>query len=304
MYMYTLHAFYCISSLTRRLTDYVCPQCNGGFIEALDSDSTDHSDGSSHSSDERRLSFEGDDPLQTLVFSTLFSDMMSDTPGNNSSRRTNLGSPSSSSSSSPSSSSSSSSSSGGGPSSNQSSRNPGVSDSNRTFAMHSPGSRTMLRIHGGPRGAPPPDMIAFLQQFLGLAPPPPGPGGVHFPVQMFNMHGSPRDYAWGEGGLDAIITQLLNNAEGHGPPPASHDDITRLEEITINNIHIEQSADCPVCMEAFKCDEKAKRLPCSHFFHPKCIKTWLEMHNTCPVCRKPINGESVANDSASSSNVR
>ncbi len=25
---------------------------------------------------------------------------------------------------------------------------------------------------------------------------------------MFNLHGNPRDYAWGEGGLDAIITQV------------------------------------------------------------------------------------------------
>ena len=25
---------------------------------------------------------------------------------------------------------------------------------------------------------------------------------------MLNLHGNPRDYAWGEGGLDAIITQV------------------------------------------------------------------------------------------------
>ena len=29
--------------------------------------------------------------------------------------------------------------------------------------------------------------------------------------QMLNLHGNPRDYAWGEGGLDAIITQVRNN---------------------------------------------------------------------------------------------
>ncbi|XP_011683664.1 E3 ubiquitin-protein ligase RNF126 [Strongylocentrotus purpuratus] len=294
----------CSAEIRPVLPDFVCPQCDGGFIEELENDSsTDHSDGSSHPADDRGVSFEAEnDPFQTFVFSTLFSDMMNEAPGNNASRRPNVvGSPSSSS---PPTSSSSSLGGGAQSSSTQSNRNPGATDSNRTFAMHAPGTRTTLRIHGGPRGATPPDMIAFLQQFLGLAPPPPGPGGVHFPVQMFNMHGSPRDYAWGEGGLDQIITQLLNNADGHGPPPATEVDIRRLEMITINNIHIEQSADCPVCMEAFKGDEAAKRLPCTHFFHPKCVETWLEMHNTCPVCRKSINEESAPGDSASNSNAR
>ncbi|XP_071476142.1 E3 ubiquitin-protein ligase RNF126-like isoform X2 [Diadema antillarum] len=142
-------------------------------------------------------------------------------------------------------------------------------------------------------------LCSLIQQILGMANPPPGPGGVYFPVQMLNIHGSPRDYAWGEGGLDAVITQLLNNAEGgHGPPPAPQAAISRLETIRISNIHIEQSQECPVCKEDFKNEESAKMLPCTHFFHPDCITTWLEMHNTCPVCRKAIS------DSTSSSHAR
>ena len=33
------------------------------------------------------------------------------------------------------------------------------------------------------------------------------------------MYGNPGDYAWGRGGLDVIVTQLLNQMDGTGPPP-------------------------------------------------------------------------------------
>ncbi|XP_071490142.1 E3 ubiquitin-protein ligase RNF126-B-like isoform X2 [Diadema antillarum] len=326
----------CITEIRPVLPDYLCPNCNGGFIEQIHvEDSTDQShsqsDESNRSADERRSSVDSEsDPLQTLFVSTLLNEL-SDT-GNRSSGRSNHSSPSSSSSSTsqsplgggPSSASNSSSSqnsshhtssiSSASGSSNSSSnmsssnatsrRSPGAADSNRSFTMmHGPGiNRTTLTFHRhGMDGPHPPstDMMALIQQILGMANPPPGPGGVYFPVQMLNIHGSPRDYAWGEGGLDAVITQLLNNAEGgHGPPPAPQAAISRLETIRISNIHIEQSQECPVCKEDFKNEESAKMLPCTHFFHPDCITTWLEMHNTCPVCRKAIS------DSTSSSHAR
>lgn len=46
-------------------------------------------------------------------------------------------------------------------------------------------------------------------------------------------HGNPGDYVWGPGGLDAIITQLLNNVEGSGPPPADKEKIDRLPTVKV-----------------------------------------------------------------------
>jgi|GEM_PF-5266445 len=44
---------------------------------------------------------------------------------------------------------------------------------------------------------------------------------------------------------------------------------------------------CPICLE--KINQKyIYFLPCSHFFHEKCISYWLENNITCPNCRVPI----------------
>ena len=43
---------------------------------------------------------------------------------------------------------------------------------------------------------------------------------------------------------------------------------------------------CSVCWDDFKLDEDVRQLRCEHIFHEDCIIPWLELHNTCPVCRK------------------
>ncbi len=48
-----------------------------------------------------------------------------------------------------------------------------------------------------------------------------------------HLHGDMRDYAWGPGGLDTIISQLLNQLENTGPPPASEDQLRNLPVVTI-----------------------------------------------------------------------
>lgn len=47
------------------------------------------------------------------------------------------------------------------------------------------------------------------------------------------MYGNPGDYAFGRAGLDAIITQILNQMDGTGPPPMAKD---RIAEIPVVNI--------------------------------------------------------------------
>lgn len=116
------------------------------------------------------------------------------------------------------------------------------------------------------------------------------------------MYGNPGDYAWGQGGLDSIITQLLNQLEGQGPPPASKEDIDTLSSVNITQEQVDKTLQCSVCMEDFKLDEKVKQLPCDHHYHLDCIVPWLERHGTCPVCRKTLKGQdSTSADSSTTS---
>jgi hypothetical protein len=42
--------------------------------------------------------------------------------------------------------------------------------------------------------------------------------------------------------------------------------------------------DCAVCLEA--CVDKVT-LCCFHFFCGACLEQWRQVHNCCPLCRKP-----------------
>ncbi|KAL6905298.1 hypothetical protein ACP4OV_002899 [Aristida adscensionis] len=44
--------------------------------------------------------------------------------------------------------------------------------------------------------------------------------------------------------------------------------------------------DCPVCLEPFADDDGVRVVPaCGHLYHAPCIDRWLDVRNSCPVCR-------------------
>lgn len=113
-----------------------------------------------------------------------------------------------------------------------------------------------------------------------------GPWGV--------LHSNPMDYAWGANGLDAIITQLLNQFESTGPPPADKERIQALPTVPVTEEHVGSGLECPVCKDDYVLGERVRQLPCNHLFHDGCIVPWLEQHDSCPVCRKSLTGQNTA----------
>lgn len=99
------------------------------------------------------------------------------------------------------------------------------------------------------------------------------------------------DYAWGREGLDTIVTQLLNQMETSGPPPLAKEKIDDIPKVEVTAEEVERKLQCSVCWEDFKIDEKVRKLPCSHLYHEDCIVPWLNLHGTCPICRKSLNGD-------------
>lgn len=102
---------------------------------------------------------------------------------------------------------------------------------------------------------------------------------IDFPLPFF-LHSNPGDYAWGNSGFDAVITQLLNNLDGSnsGPPPMPKDQVDNLPTVKISDDQVKNSnLQCTVCMEDFQVGDSARQLPCEHFFHQDCILPWLNL---------------------------
>ncbi|XP_077446062.1 E3 ubiquitin-protein ligase RNF115 isoform X2 [Stigmatopora argus] len=107
---------------------------------------------------------------------------------------------------------------------------------------------------------------------------------------MLQLYSNPADYAWGQGGLDTAITELLGQLENTGPPPAEKNMISSLPTVCISEEQTGCRLECTICREEYSSGESVRKLPCLHYFHSECIVPWLELHDTCPVCRKSLDG--------------
>ncbi|XP_058403858.1 E3 ubiquitin-protein ligase RNF6 isoform X2 [Diceros bicornis minor] len=63
-----------------------------------------------------------------------------------------------------------------------------------------------------------------------------------------------------------------------------------------NSIDSELGKICSVCISDYVTGNKLRQLPCMHEFHIHCIDRWLSENCTCPVCRQPVLGSSIANN--------
>lgn len=72
--------------------------------------------------------------------------------------------------------------------------------------------------------------------------------------------------------------------------PASQGAISNLEryELTEETLKTAQDPMCVICSEDFKVNDQVLNLPCKHLFHVECCEKWLQINNTCCVCREPI----------------
>ena len=108
------------------------------------------------------------------------------------------------------------------------------------------------------------------------------------PMMMGNMG----DAAYSQEEFDRIMSQLLEQAQqGGGEPPASSEEIARIPKITVDQSWLDrqtENKDCSICMEEAKLGDEVSELWCGHWYHPFCIKQWLDAHGACPLCRKTL----------------
>jgi E3 ubiquitin-protein ligase synoviolin len=61
---------------------------------------------------------------------------------------------------------------------------------------------------------------------------------------------------------------------------------TRYPNVSESELEALPDRTCIICREEMF--DGAKRLPCGHCFHLKCLKSWLERQQVCPTCRKSV----------------
>ncbi|XP_026326186.1 E3 ubiquitin-protein ligase RNF115-like [Hyposmocoma kahamanoa] len=136
----------------------------------------------------------------------------------------------------------------------------------------------------------------------------PGTGAVAAGAP-FVLVGAPGDYVFGGEGLDAVVTQLLGQLENAGPPPLPRDQIAAIPNEPVTAEQAATNTSCSVCWEAFTIGETISRLDCGHIFHSTCISPWLQLHATCPICRRsllpaaPADAEPPPSDSSAPSDT-
>ncbi|XP_030456319.1 E3 ubiquitin-protein ligase RING1-like [Syzygium oleosum] len=109
-----------------------------------------------------------------------------------------------------------------------------------------------------------------------------GGGGFRLPANI-------DDYFMGPG-LEQLIQQLAeNDPNRHGTPPASKSAVENLPTIKVTEeLQNSEMNQCAVCQDDFEKDMEVKQMPCKHIYHADCLLPWLELHNSCPVCRHEL----------------
>jgi len=82
-----------------------------------------------------------------------------------------------------------------------------------------------------------------------------------------------------------VSTNTLNNNQ-HGLSLRQYRENTTVMD---HNAQIHSEQPCSICQQEFDDVHEIKEIDfCNHFFHTDCLEHWLELHNTCPICRQLV----------------
>ncbi|CAI9729277.1 E3 ubiquitin-protein ligase RNF115-like [Octopus vulgaris] len=111
-------------------------------------------------------------------------------------------------------------------------------------------------------------------------------------INIFHIYGGLRD---------SVISELINQIDCNGVPPAEKDKIDSLPKVKITQQQVDNSLQCSICLSEFILEEQVKQLYCTHQYHCSCIDTWLSQHGNCPICRENLTVREPTTKASSSS---
>lgn len=90
--------------------------------------------------------------------------------------------------------------------------------------------------------------------------------------------------------ISLFVTNYMNNRDNIDNKNVDDGDIdlsvcvyTDLDEVVK-----EKNENCSICFEKNDCDDTLILTKCDHVYHYKCLKEWVDLNKTCPLCRSVI----------------
>lgn len=126
------------------------------------------------------------------------------------------------------------------------------------------------------------------------------------------------DAVYTQEALDRVISQLMeaHPTSSSAPGPAAPQTISSLPKRNLTDQDLEgnkkvigkngveeMKGECSVCMDDVGVGEEMVFLPCKHWFHEVCASAWLSEHDSCPICRMSISGDSNSNSNAANTST-
>lgn len=80
---------------------------------------------------------------------------------------------------------------------------------------------------------------------------------------------------------------------------------TKLFKTYFNKDIFDTQDYCAICMMPFTLKSVVSPLPCDlrHYFHAKCIESWLDVRQVCPLCKYPVSLENIQEVDAMIENI-
>jgi len=91
--------------------------------------------------------------------------------------------------------------------------------------------------------------------------------------------------------IDYLFSEMLNRVSVNEDDPHGITDISPYVDVTtFAEITEPKNTTCPIRMDVFHPETEVYRIrSCGHIFNRNELRTWLNTHNTCPMCRVHID---------------
>eukprot|EP00928_Gymnodinium_smaydae_P084141 TRINITY_DN67399_c0_g1_i1.p1 TRINITY_DN67399_c0_g1~~TRINITY_DN67399_c0_g1_i1.p1 ORF type:complete len:317 (-),score=40.74 TRINITY_DN67399_c0_g1_i1:222-1172(-) len=91
-------------------------------------------------------------------------------------------------------------------------------------------------------------------------------------------------------GIAQILQYMMRNGMlTNNEQAAQAGTLERQPVVAFNASEFGDETTCSVCFEDFSDKKEIRKTSCGHYFHTCCLKGWLNVNHTCPLCRADLH---------------